>query len=58
MLLPKTLSVDDVSPRLSRPLRLGIVGGGRIARTQAAAALMSGNWEIVAGALSSDKKIQ
>ena len=56
MLLPKTLSVHDVSPRLSRPLRLGIVGGGRIARTQAAAALMSGNWEIVAGALSSDKK--
>ena len=37
VLLPKTLSVDDVSPRISRQLRLGIVGGGRIARTQAAA---------------------
>lgn len=42
-------------PRLSRKLRLGIVGGGRIAQTQAMAAVMSGYWEIRAGALSSDR---
>ncbi len=41
-------------PRLSRRLRLGIVGGGRIAVTQATAARMTDRWEVVAGALSSD----
>lgn len=41
-------------PGLTRQLRLGIVGGGRIAATQAMAARMTGYWEVCAGALSSD----
>jgi len=53
-LLPTGFDFDGPFPRLSRCLRLGIVGGGRIAGTQAAAARLSGRWEIVAGALSSD----
>lgn len=52
MLLPETPDFDGPFPRLSRPLRLGIVGGGRIAQTQAMAARMTGRWDIVAGALS------
>ncbi len=56
MLLPKKISVNNEYPSLSRPLRLGIVGGGRIAKTQALAASMSGRWSVVAGALSSDEK--
>ena len=52
-LLPASLSFDGPFPRLSRRLRLGVVGGGRIAGTQAMAARMSDRWEIVAGALSS-----
>lgn len=55
MLLPKEINTDNEYPRLSRVLRLGIVGGGRIAKTQALAASMSGRWTVVAGALSSDK---
>jgi len=53
-LLPADLDFDGPFPRLSRRLRLGIVGGGRIAGTQAAAARLSDRWEVVAGALSSD----
>ncbi len=45
---------DGPFPRLGRRLRLGIVGGGRIAGTQAMAARMTDRWEVVAGALSSD----
>jgi predicted dehydrogenase len=56
VLLPKKIVTNNEYPRLSRPLRLGIVGGGRIAKTQAMAAVMSGRWNIVAGALSSDQK--
>ncbi len=56
MLLPKEINPDNEYPRLSRPLRLGIVGGGRIAQTQSLAASMSGRWTVVAGALSSDEK--
>lgn len=41
-------------PRQARRLRLGVVGGGRIAQTQAMAARLSDRWEVVAGALSSD----
>jgi len=40
-------------PALPRRLRLGVVGGGRIAGTQAIAARLSDRWEVVAGALSS-----
>lgn len=41
-------------PTLSRRLRLGVVGGGRISAMQAMAARLSDHWEIIAGALSSD----
>lgn len=53
-LLPADIDFEGPFPRLSRRLRLGIVGGGRIAGTQAAAARLSDLWEVVAGALSSD----
>lgn len=53
-LLPAGCDFDGPFPRLRRRLRLGVVGGGRIAVTQAQAARMSGYWEVVAGALSSD----
>lgn len=53
-LLPDTIDINGPFPRLSRQLRLGIVGGGRISATQAMAARMTGQWDIVAGALSSD----
>ena len=35
-------------------LKIGQIGGGRIAQTQAIAALQSDRWEIISGALSSD----
>ena len=58
MLLPKDFTrnfdSEGAFPRLSRHLRLGVVGGGRIAATQAAAARLSNHWEVVAGAFSSD----
>lgn len=53
-LLPETIDFDGPFPRLSRRLRLGVVGGGRISATQAMAARMTDRWEVVAGALSSD----
>lgn len=53
-LLPENLDFDGPFPRLSRRLKLGVVGGGRIAVTQATAARMTDRWEVVAGALSSD----
>ncbi len=53
-LLPTDLDFDGPFPRQSRRLRLGVVGGGRIAGTQAMAARLSDRWEVVAGALSSD----
>jgi predicted dehydrogenase len=53
-LLPPDLSFEGPFPQLSRRLRIGIVGGGRIATTQATAARLTGYWEVVAGALSSD----
>ncbi len=52
-LLPSELSFDGAFPRLSRRLRLGVVGGGRISATQATAARLSNYWEVTAGALSS-----
>ena len=55
-LLPTDFAWGDSFPQLSRRLRLGIVGGGRIAITQAMAARMSGYWDIVAGALSTQKQ--
>ena len=54
MLLPSTIDFDGPFPRLSRRLRLGVVGGGRISGMQATAARMTDRWEVVAGALSSD----
>jgi predicted dehydrogenase len=53
-LLPRDVDFDGPFPRLSRRLRLGVVGGGRISVTQATAARLTGRWEVVAGALSSD----
>jgi predicted dehydrogenase len=53
-LLPTEFSYEGPFPRLSRRLRIGIVGGGRIANTQATAARLTNSWEVVAGALSSD----
>ena len=53
-LFPETPSFDAGFPMLTRRLRLGVVGGGRIAQTQAMAARLTDRWEIVAGALSSD----
>jgi len=53
-LIPSDFNFRGPFPRLSRRLRIGIVGGGRIAGTQAMAARMSNHWDVVAGALSSD----
>lgn len=53
-LLPPELNFAGPFPQLSRRLRIGIVGGGRIAATQAMAARLSNYWEVAAGALSSD----
>lgn len=53
-LLPDRIDFDGPFPPQSRRLRLGIVGGGRIAAMQATAARLSGRWDILAGALSSD----
>ena len=52
-LFPQPLDVTGPYPVLSRRLRLGVVGGGRISRTQAMAARLSDYWEVVAGAFSS-----
>ncbi len=54
MLLPNSIDYEGPFPRLSRRLRLGVVGGGRIAGLQASAAYLTDRWEIVAGAFSSD----
>ena len=53
-LLPANLDFHGPFPPLSRRLRLGIVGGGRISVTQAQAARLCDYWEVTAGALSSD----
>ncbi len=53
-LLPDDIDFNGPFPRLSRRLRLGVVGSGRISVTQAMAARLSDRWEVVAGALSSD----
>lgn len=53
-LLPELIDFEGPFPRLNRRLRLGVVGGGRISVTQAQAARMTGLWDVVAGALSSD----
>lgn len=53
-LLPAEIDFGAPFPQISRRLRLGVVGGGRIASTQAMAARLTDRWEIVAGALSSD----
>ena len=56
MLLPEQIDFEGPFPRLSRRLRLGVVGGGRISGMQATAARMTDRWEVVAGAFSSDPK--
>ena len=53
-LLPSATDYQGAFPELTRRLRLGVIGGGRIAATQAMAARMTGRWDIVAGVLSSD----
>lgn len=53
-LLPPDTDFDGPFPRLSRRMRLGVVGGGRVSGLQAMAARLTGRWEVVAGALSSD----
>ena len=53
-ILRDRIDANGPLPRKSRRLRLGVIGGGRIAQTQAMAARLSDRWEIVAGALSSD----
>lgn len=54
MLLPESIDFDGPFPRLSRRLRLGVVGGGRVSTMQATAARLTDRWEVVAGAFSSD----
>lgn len=54
MLLPEKIDFDGPFPRLSRRLRLGVVGGGRVSGMQATAARLTDRWEVVAGAFSSD----
>ena len=54
MLLPEQIDFEGPFPRLSRRLRLGVVGGGRISGMQATAARLTDRWEVVAGAFSSD----
>ena len=54
MLLPQNIDFDGPFPQLSRRLRLGVVGGGRISGMQATAARLTDRWEVVAGAFSSD----
>ena len=54
MLLPEIIDFDGAFPRLSRRLRLGVVGGGRVSTMQATAARLTDRWDIVAGAFSSD----
>lgn len=53
-LLPETIDFDGAFPRLSRKLRLGVVGGGRISGMQATAARLTDRWDVVAGAFSSN----
>ena len=53
-ILRDRIDANGPLPRQSRRLRLCVIGGGRIAQTQAMAARLSDRWEIVAGALSSD----
>ncbi len=53
-ILPEKIDFDGPFPRLSRRLRLGVVGGGRISGMQATAARLTDMWEITAGAFSSD----
>ena len=54
MLLPEQFDFEGPFPHLSRRLRLGVVGGGRISGMQATAARLTDRWEVVAGAFSSD----
>ncbi len=54
MLLPDQIDIAGPFPRLTRRLRLGVVGGGRVSGMQAMAARLTDRWEVVAGAFSSD----
>ena len=56
-LLPDDIDYNGPFPPLSRRLRLGVVGGGRISVTQAMAARLTGRWDVVAGALSSNPEL-
>ena len=53
-ILSDRIDANGPLPRQSRRLRLGVIGGGKIAQTQGMAARLSDWWKIVAGALSSD----
>lgn len=49
MILRDPIDMNGPFPRQSRRLRLGVVGGGRIAQTQAMAARLTDRWDVVAG---------
>ena len=55
-ILSNKINLETSFPNFNRKLRLGIIGGGRIAEMQSMAARMTNRWDIVAGALSSDPK--
>ncbi len=46
MILRDPIDINGPFPRQFRRLRLGVVGGGRIAQTQAMAARLTDRWEI------------
>ncbi len=54
MLITEQIDPKAPFPTLSRRLRLGVVGGGRISTMQVMAARLTDHWELVAGAFSSD----
>ncbi|MBI2717425.1 MAG: Gfo/Idh/MocA family oxidoreductase [Rhizobiales bacterium] len=59
-MVDRLLSPLTSLPPPTRRLRLGVVGGGRgsfIGPVHAAGARLSGRWEVVAGALSSDPEV-
>lgn len=51
-ILSNKINLETSFPNFNRKLRLGIIGGGRIAEMQSMAARMTNRWDIVAGALS------
>ena len=54
---PNVRETTTAGPIPARRLRLGVVGGGRIAPVHAAAAHGSGAWEVAAGVLSREREV-